>query len=446
MTVSKLPRAGMKRLAVVAPQANAADPAPTPQPSAPGSAEIKGAVEKLQNAFAAFTQANDERLAALEKGKEDVVANERVDRISADITSMQAQVEGLGDLLQGAVHAGSGDRVAPEVAANVAAWDRFVRRGDEAAYAATIKPAAIKAAGSTQSDPDGGFLVPDAQESAITRILGTTSIMRGLASVVNTSRPAYEINKDIGGASSGWVEEQESRPETDTPQLSKITIPTHEIYANPRATQGLLDDAATNVEEWFANAVRIEFDEQEGAAFISGSGIGKPKGLISDGYTKVANASWAWGKLGFSVSGVAAALSDGSNNGVDALTDLVYSLKAGYRQGASFLMNDLTTAAVRKLKDGDGQYLWQPAIQPGEPATLLGYAVRSDDNMPDIAANAFPIAFADFRRGYTIVDRIGIRVLRDPYTSKPYVSFYTTKRVGGGVSDFQAIKLLKISA
>jgi HK97 family phage major capsid protein len=433
-------RSNMRRLVMPAgPMANAGE-----APAKPDHAAVTAAVDKLQDTFARFVEANDQRLAEIEKGRGDVVSEEKVDRINAELGNLQQTVDGLGDLLQANAVRGTNDNVPAAVKTNERAFEAYVRKGGDDAYAATIKPDSVRAAATTQSDPDGGFLVPDGQESAITTVLGLTSIMRSISTVISTSQAVYTVNKDTRGASSGWVGEQGARTETDTPSLSQIRIPTHEIYANPAATQGLLDDAATDIGAWFASSVATEFDEKEGAAFVSGNGVEKPKGFLD--YTTVADASWAWGKLGFKTSGVAAALSDSSNNGIDALIDLVYALKSQFRASSTFVMNDLTAATVRKLKDDQGNYHWQPSSQAGEPATLLGYAALTDEHMPNIAANAFPIAFGDFRRGYMIVDRIGIRVLRDPYTNKPYVHFYTTKRVGGGIQDFQAIKLLKISA
>ena len=197
---------------------------------------------------------------------------------------------------------------------------------------------------------------------------------------------------------------------------------------------------------WLADEVSIVFAEKEGTAFISGTGINQPRGLLS--YDTVADASWTWGSIGYIASGVAAALNDATHNGTDALIDLVYALKEQYRVGATWLMNGKTAATIRKLKmigDVEG-YLWQPSTIAGTPDQLLGYPVTIDDNMPDIGANTCPIAFGNFMRAYLIVDRVGIRVLRDPFTNKPYVMFYTTKRVGGGVQNYQAVKLLKITA
>jgi HK97 family phage major capsid protein len=215
-----------------------------------------------------------------------------------------------------------------------------------------------------------------------------------------------------------------------------------ELYAMPAASQTLLDDTIVNIDEWLAEEVRLAFAQQEGTAFVSGDGSNKPKGFLA--YTTVANGSWSWGNIGYVTTSAAGAFPASSPG--DKILDLVYAAKAPYRANGTFMMSRATVSAVRKLKDGQGNYLWQPASGPGEWPSLLGYPVAESEDMPDIAADATAMAFGDFSRGYLIVDRVGIRVLRDPYSAKPYVLFYTTKRVGGGVQDFDAIKLLKFSA
>ncbi len=201
----------------------------------------------------------------------------------------------------------------------------------------------------------------------------------------------------------------------------------------------MLDDAALDVEEWISREIETVFAEAEGDAFINGDGVNKPTGFL--GVPKVANASWSWGNLGYLVTGVAGAFP--TPNPSDILVDLMFSLKSGYRQNARFVMNRRVQSQIRKFKDTSGAYLWQPPAAIGQPATLMNFPVIDAEQMPDITANSHSIAFGDFQRGYLIVDRMGVRVLRDPYTAKPYVRFYATKRVGGGVQDFDAIKLLK---
>jgi len=391
----------------------------------------------LQRAFQSFKDENDARL----KAKADVVVDEKVARISASITDMQAALDEsnarLAALASGA--GGPGRTTAnPHAAAYRAGFERYFRKGVEA----DLGDLAVKASLRSNADPEGGYTVPEEMDSAITELLRTTSIVRSLATVITVGSATYKKLVNRQGAGTGWVGETSARPETGTPVLSALEFPTMELYANPAATRALLDDSAIDIAAWLANEVNGEFAEAEGAAFVSGNGVARPRGLLD--YPTIANASYAWGSLGFIASGAAATLA--ASNPADRILDLVYALRAGYRQNATWLMNDLTTATVRKIKDGQGNYLWQPSIQVGQPATLLGYAAQTDDNMPDIGANAFPIAFGDFRRGYLVTDRQGVRVLRDELTNKPYVHFYTTKRVGGGVQNFEAIKLLKIAA
>jgi HK97 family phage major capsid protein len=246
----------------------------------------------------------------------------------------------------------------------------------------------------------------------------------------------------ITGPASGWIGETAERVQTTTPTLDALSFPAMELYAMPAATATLLDDSAVNIDEWIASEVELTFAVQEGAAFVNGDGTNQPKGFLQ--YTTVANSSWSWGNLGYIASGAAGAFA--ASNPSDALIDLIYALKAGYRQNGNFVMNRKTQAAIRKFKDSGGAYLWQPPAQAGGRASLMTFPLIEAEDMPDIGANALSIAFGDFRRGYLIVDRVGVRVLRDPYSAKPYVLFYTTKRVGGGVQDFDAVKLMKFAA
>jgi HK97 family phage major capsid protein len=224
--------------------------------------------------------------------------------------------------------------------------------------------------------------------------------------------------------------------------LDSLSFPAMELYAMPAATATLLEDAAVNIDQWLATEVEQAFAVQEGAAFVSGDGSNKPKGFLS--YTAVANGSWTWGNIGYVASGAAGDFA--SSNPSDALVDLIYAVKAGYRQNGAFVMNRKTQAAIRKFKDDGGDYLWAPPAVAGGRASLMTFPVVEAEDMPDIAANSLSIAFGDFGRGYLVVDRSGVRVLRDPFTAKPYVLFYTTKRVGGGVQDFDAIKVMKFAA
>lgn len=400
---------------------------------------VQETLAELNRTFAAFREKNDERLAELERGRDDVVTNEHVARINASITELSAAFEQQQQVVDGLrAGGGSGDAPSAAVREHASAFNNWFRRGAEPE--AGMRQMEVNAGLTTQSDPDGGYLVPEEMEAGMDRVLGTVSAIRGLSRVISVGSSEYSKLVSLGGASSGWVGEEEARPETNTPTLSKILINSGEIYANPAATQRSLDDASFDVEGWLAEEVSIEFAEQEGAAFWSGNGINKPKGITS--YTKVANASYAWGKIGFVVTGGAAAFA--SSDPADAIIKLYYSLKSGYRNGASFLTSDAVLETVRQFKDGQGNYLWAPPTVD-MPATILGKPVATDDNVDALGANAFPMAFGNFQRGYLIADRTGTRVLRDPYTNKPNVHFYTTKRVGGAVVNFEAIKLLKCS-
>jgi HK97 family phage major capsid protein len=360
---------------------------------------------------------------------------EKLARIEETLDSAKRVADGLA-LKSSRPHLAAGGGASVPDLAHKAAFDGYVRRGD-ATRLARIEEKSL----SVGSASDGGYLVPSETEAAVNRALKAISPMRAISGVRQVSGSVYKRPFATSGPNTGWVAETASRTETTAPTLAELQFPTMELYAMPAASQTLLDDSIVNIDEWLAEEVRLAFAEQEGTAFVTGDGTHKPKGLLK--YTTDANASWAWEKIGFITTGKAGSFAD--TDPADKLLDLIYAAKAPYRANGTFLMNRSTVAAVRKLKDGQGNYLWQPSNAPGEAASLMGYPVAESEDMPDIAADAFAVAFGDFARGYLIVDRAGIRVLRDPYSSKPYVLFYTTKRVGGGVQDFDAIKLLKFA-
>ncbi len=390
---------------------------------------------ELNRTFAAFRETNDRRLAEIERGREDVVTNEHVDRINASVSQLTATVEQLQ--AQAASGGLGGGQISEERRAYNTAFGSYFRSGDGER---NLRDLAVQAALTSQSDPDGGFVVPEEMDTEISRVLATVSAMRQICRVVTTGSREFELLVNKGGAAASWVGEEDSRGTTATPNLAEISIQAMELSANPGITQRLLDDASFNVETWLAEEVSIAFAEAEGAAFISGSGVKRPRGILS--YDTVANASYAWGSLGFIVTGAAADFA--ASNPIDNVIDLMMAAKAGYRNNGTFLTADATIAKIRKFKDSTGQLLWAPPTAD-VPATILGKPVVTDDNMPVAGAGNFLMAFGDFRRGYTITDRVGARVLRDPYTNKPYVQFYTTKRVGGAVTNYEAIKLLKCS-
>jgi HK97 family phage major capsid protein len=318
------------------------------------------------------------------------------------------------------------------------AFAAYVRSGDDDA----LRQLQIEEKGlSTAVAADGGFLVDKQTADRINGVLRGASSLRAIATVVTVEATAYDVLIDRTDIGAGWADETAATVETATPQLERISIPLHELSAMPKASQRILDDAAFDVEGWLADRIADRFGRAEAQAFIAGSGAGRPKGFIA--YPAVPNDSWTWGSIGYVPTGVSGDFV--AANPADAIVDLVYSLGARYRVRATFVMNSKTAGAVRKMKDADGRFLWTDTLAAGEPARLLGYPVLITEDMPDIAANACAIAFGDFQSGYTIAERPDLRILRDPFSAKPNVLFYATKRIGGDVSDFAAIKLLKFS-
>jgi len=318
------------------------------------------------------------------------------------------------------------------------AFSAYLRSGDDDALRGlAIEEKAL----STSVAADGGYLVDPQTAEQISGVLRGASSVRAIASVVQVESTAFDVLVDTSDIGAGWASETSAQIETGTPQVERISIPLHELSALPKASQRLLDDAAFDVEGWLAARIADKFARSEGLAFISGDGIDKPTGFLS--YPAVADASWAWGNVGYVPTGKAGDFN--ATNPADAIVDLVYALGARYRANATFVMNSKTAGAVRKMKDVDGRFLWSDGLSAGEPARLMGYPVLIAEDMPDIAADATAIAFGDFNAGYTIAERPDLRILRDPFSAKPHVLFYATKRIGGDVSDFAAIKLLKFS-
>ena len=393
---------------------------------------------EMMRAFEAFKEANDERVALGDKRSGDVVLEEKLARLNS---TLDAQARRLDEItLKNARPAFGGERAAVRSASALehkAAFEAYIRSGE----AAGLRALEVKAL-SAGSNPDGGYLVPPEVETQIGARLTAISPIRSIAGVRTISGNVYKKPFMTAGPAVGWVGETDARTQTSSPTLDELSFPAMELYAMPAATATLLEDAAVNIDQWLAQEVEQVFAAQEGAAFVTGDGSNKPKGFLS--YTAVANSSWSWGNIGYIASGAAGAFP--SSNPSDVLVDLIYAVKAGYRQNGVFVMNRKTQSAIRKFKDTTGNYLWQPPAIAGGRASLMTFPVIEAEDMPDIAANALAIAFGDFNRGYLVVDRAGVSVLRDPYTAKPYVLFYTTKRVGGGVQDFDAIKVMKFAA
>ncbi|MGA0827617.1 MAG: phage major capsid protein [Gemmobacter sp.] len=318
------------------------------------------------------------------------------------------------------------------------AFDAYLRNGDDDGLRGLV----LEGKGlNTQVAAEGGYLVDPQTADTIRSVLTSTASLRAIANVVQVEATSFDVLVDHGDVGSGWASETAAVAETDGPQIERISIALHELSAMPKASQRLLDDSAFDIEGWLAGRIADKFARAEAAAFVAGDGADKPRGFLD--HAKVADNAWEWGKLGYVVTGAAGDFA--TVNAADAIVDLVYALDATYRANASFVMNSKTAGAVRKMKDADGRFLWSDGLQAGEPARLMGYPVLIAEDMPDIAANAHAVAFGDFRAGYTIAERPDLRILRDPFSAKPHVLFYATKRVGGDVSDFAAIKLLKFA-
>jgi HK97 family phage major capsid protein len=379
----------------------------------------------ILRAFEAFKEANDERLAEIEKRMSaDTLLEEKVERIGKAIDELTLKAR--------RPHLAAPEKREPSE--HKRAFESYVRKGEtQGLFDLEAKAMSIA------SNPDGGYLVPAETEAEIGRLLANISPIRAIADVRQVSSNIYKKPFAITGAATGWVGETAGRPETTTATLAELSFQAMELYAQPAATQALLDDSVVNLDQWIAQEVQTVFAEQESQAFVTGNGTNRPRGFTD--YPKIADATWSWGNLGYITSGVLGGFA--AANPSDKLVDLIYALKAGYRQNATWVMNRKTQGAIRKFKDAQGAYLWQPAATADGKASLMNFPVTESEHMPDIANDSFALAFGDYKRGYLIVDRVGVRVLRDPFTAKPYVLFYTTKRVGGGVQNFEAIKLMK---
>ncbi|SCX35986.1 phage major capsid protein [Agrobacterium rosae] len=371
---------------------------------------MTAAFDDFMEAFEAFRETNDQRLGDIErKMGSDVLTREKLDRIDKALDDNKQAMDELS-LKKARPALGRRGAANAEAEEHKTAFEAYIRRGDEGA----LRDLEAKAF-SGSSGTDGGYLLPHETDSDIGKRMAVVSPMRALSTVRQVSGAVLKKPFAPSGMATGWVSETAARPQTNTPQLSELTFPTMELYAMPAATQGLLDDSAVDIEAWIASEVDVAFAEQEGAAFISGDGVNKPKGLLA--YDSVANSAWEWGKIGYVATGAAGAFA--SSGPLDVLIDTVYSLKAGHRQNGNFLMNRKTQSTLRRVKDTTGNYLWQPPASAGQAALLMGFPVAEAEDMPDVAAGSTSIAFGDFRAGYLVVDRTGIRILRDPYSAKP---------------------------
>lgn len=394
--------------------------------------DVKRLVENINQSFLEFKSKNDQRLAELERGRRDPLLKSQVDTLSRevqDLSEMKNRMEHLETRLsRPALEPGrqSNDPAARE---RKEITLRYLRFGENALSADEVKLLSV------DSDPQGGYWVSPEMSHQIVEQVFETSPMRNVATVETISTDALEIPEDLGEADVGWTSETGVRTETATPTIGVRRIPVHEIYAMPKATQQLLDDARVNVEDWLARKIALRMGNTENTAFINGDGTDKPRGILTypAGTTNP-------GQVRQVNSGHASQLT------ADGLRTMFYALKTPYIKNAQWLMARPTIEAIAKLKDGGGDYLWEPGLKAGEPQRLLGHPVERMEDMPAVTANSLSIAFGDWKQAYTIVDRAGVRVLRDPFSAKPFVLFYTTKRTGGDVTNFEALVLQKTAA
>lgn len=403
-----------------------------------GAAGDSAKIEAITRAFEEMKAKHDEALRETKRGFDDVVRKEEIARIEK---SMDDGIEALTAEITALKRTNRGDAGETKTADQIAhqkAFVAFLRKGIDTNLS-EIEAKAL----SVGSDPDGGYFVtPDTNGRMVEKIYESSPI-RQIASVQVISSDKLEGREDLNEAEAGWVGETASRDTTDTPEVGKWAIEAFEMYAKPKATQKLLDDAAVNVEEWLADKVAKRFSRLENTAFVSGTGIQQPKGITA--YTTAADdgTGVAWGSIGYVASGASGAFA--GSNPIDNIYSLIGALKNEYLSNARFLTRRSVITAMRKFKDSTGQYLWSPP-SADVPESFAGYAITRAEDMPALAANSLSLYFGDFREAYQIVDRLGVRTLRDPYSAKPFVEFYTIKRVGGGVVNFEAIKAMKFAS
>lgn len=404
--------------------------------------QIQATVEKLGTAWEQFKSENDARLKQIEQKKDaDPLYTENLNRLNATLDEHKTRLDQLQTAMNrapgGQADEGKGDK--GEIEYKKAFFDGFLRKGEGKLGAEEFK------ALSSGSDPDGGYTVPTELSSQIIKTIYETTPMRQVASVQTISAKSLELLVDRDEATATWVGETGAASDSTTPKLGKLNIPTFTIAAEPRATQELLEDSALNLEAWLAEKTADKFARTENAAFLTGDGTAKPRGLLSYTASADSGSGVSWGNIGYVASGASGDWA--ASNPADKLQQLVYTLKTAYLPGASFLMSRMRVQEVRVFKEATtNAYIWQPGLQAGEPDRLLGYPVVKAEDMPAKAANSLSVAFGNFKAAYQIVDRRGIAVIRDIYTVKPYVLFNTTKRVGGDVVNFEAFKVMKFAA
>lgn len=410
--------------------------------------QVTQAIEASNKAFEEFKALNEKRLALIEKGAGGAgELQAQMEKAFKDMAEQKAVIETLEAKLERPHLGGDGKPVDEAQQKHRAAFKGYITKGqaygeDGLEYTQGVSLKSL----ATTAGPDGGFAVPKVIDGQVEELLVNISPIRSIASVQQISTQDFHKLVNRRGTSSGWVGETQTRSETNTPQLADVAPPMGEIYANAMATQTMLDDAFFNAEQWLSENISVEFARAEGAAFVSGTGVKQPIGFTSVPAAATADATRDFGTLEYLATGAAGAFKTLSStvNPADDLFTLVSKLKAGYRAGSVWVMNKNTLFKIMGFKDYQGRYVFSPTTAPGMDDTILGYPVVEAEDMPDYTTtDAYAVSFGNFKRGYLIVDRIGTRVLRDPFSNKPYIGFYTTKRLGGGVVNSEAIKHLK---
>lgn len=415
--------------------------------------EAAAMIATFNKTFADFKVENDTRLKELEKGINDPIQADKVNKINVSLDEVRAEITKIMEKFAANDLAGSGatsdiqaqakafsktvghDVSAEDLGKYANGLDAYMRVGAENRRFSDVRN--LMEVG---SDPAGGYTVTPDMSGRIIKKIFETSPARQLFSVMSIGTDAVEGLIDRDDLDTGWVGEKQARPETGTPDLGKWRIDVHEQYAMPKVTQKLLDDSSFDIESWLSARVADKFARVENTATFSGDGVNKPRGILTYTTAATADATRAWQVFEHIASGGTAGITN-----TDFLINLVMALKAAYRTGANWTMNRKTLGYIRTLKDGNGNYLWQPDFGQRQGGTLLGYDIVEAEDMPDIASNALSVGFGNFKAAYQIVDRMGIRVLRDPYTEKGFVKLYTTKRIGGDALDFDAAKFMKFS-
>ena len=399
--------------------------------------EIKQLIENQSKAFEEFKKTNDELLQAKAEGKAVSDLESKLQKINDDMSQLTKDVQEEVKKLNRPQPATGDSKMTPEQLEHKQQFSKFLRKGDDTGLSELEKKAL-----QSGSDVDGGYLVPTDMAAEIDRIAGTIGVIGGLADSRTIGTNKHEFRVKTSGMAARWVGDGEAGGETQNPKYAKIEIEANEMEAEPWVYNSTLEDADYDLEMDVTDEAGIAFGEARNLAFVSGNGVNKPRGILT--YDAVANNQYAWGKLGFVTSGASGAFA-GSNPG-DKIIDLLHSLKSQYRDGAVLLMADTTLAEVRKIKDGSGNfYLFNPDPTGKFAGYVLGAPVEIDDNFPVLASNSFSIAYANLQRGYRIVNRSGIALIRDNLTTKGTTKFNFRQRLGGGVKNFEAIKLMKFA-